>query len=101
MMTGVAKRMAGQFFKAIDNELTGAVVPISSAPSAGVAPAGDAFVAAAPGASAEAPRVFSGKAAASAGAGPDLQSAMLGAAAGVLVTLISILIGYRLGRRTG
>ena len=54
MMTGVAKRMAGQFFKAIDNELTGAVIPITTAPSA---------------------------------------------AAGVLVTLISILIGYRLGRR--
>ena len=34
MMTGVAKRMAGQFFKAIDAELTGEVVPISAAPSA-------------------------------------------------------------------
>src|ERR687884_1401485 len=31
MITGVAKRMAGQFFKAIDDELTGAVVPIGSA----------------------------------------------------------------------
>ena len=99
MMTGVAKRMAGQFFKAIDNELTGAVVPISAAPSAAAAaPAGEAFVAA-PGASAEAPRVFAGKAAASA-AGPDWQSAVMGAAAGALLTIISILIGYRLGRRT-
>jgi carbon monoxide dehydrogenase subunit G len=97
MMTGVAKRMAGQFFKAIDNELTGAVVPISAAPSAAAAPSGDAFVAAAP--TAEAPRVFAGKAAASAGAGPDWQSAVMGAAVGALVTLISILIGYRLGRR--
>jgi carbon monoxide dehydrogenase subunit G len=34
MMTGVAKRMAGQFFSAIDAELTGAVVPIAAAPSA-------------------------------------------------------------------
>src|SRR5687768_14359777 len=34
MITGVAKRMAGQFFKAIDDELTGAVVPIGAAPSA-------------------------------------------------------------------
>jgi carbon monoxide dehydrogenase subunit G len=100
MMTGVAKRMAGQFFKAIDNELTGAVVPISAAPSAAaVAPAGEAFGAAAPGASAEAPRVFAGKAAAS-GAGPDWQSAVMGAAAGALLTIISILIGYRLGRRS-
>ena len=98
MMTGVAKRMAGQFFKAIDNELTGAVIPISTAPSA--AAAGDTALAAAGAGTAEAPRVFAGKAAsAGSGGGPDLQSAMLGAAAGVLVTLISILIGYRLGRR--
>jgi uncharacterized protein len=96
MMTGVAKRMAGQFFKAIDNELTGVVVPIAAAPSA--AAAGDAALAGVP-ASVEAPRVFAGKAPASAGGGPDLQSAVLGAAGGVLVTLISILIGYRLGRR--
>ena len=34
MISGVAKRMAGQFFKAIDDELTGAVVPIAAAPSA-------------------------------------------------------------------
>ena len=37
MITGVAKRMAGQFFKAIDDELTGAVVPIAAAPSAAAA----------------------------------------------------------------
>jgi hypothetical protein len=98
MMTGVAKRMAGQFFKAIDNELTGVVVPIAAAPSA--AAAGDAALAGAGAPSAEAPRVFAGKAAASAAAGPDWQSAVMGAAVGALVTLISILIGYRLGRRT-
>jgi hypothetical protein len=28
MITGVAKRMAGQFFKAIDDELTGVAVPV-------------------------------------------------------------------------
>src|SRR5687768_7186176 len=44
MMTGVAKRMAGQFFKAIDDELTGVVVPIAAAPSA--AAAGEAVPAA-------------------------------------------------------
>jgi uncharacterized protein len=98
MMTGVAKRMAGQFFKAIDNELTGAVIPISTAPSA--AAAGDAALAGVP-ASVEAPRVFAGRAATSAAAGPDWQSAVMGAAAGALLTLISILIGYRLGRRKG
>ena len=37
MMTGVAKRMAGQFFKAIDDELTGVAVPVAAAPAAAVA----------------------------------------------------------------
>jgi carbon monoxide dehydrogenase subunit G len=97
MITGVAKRMAGQFFKAIDDELTGAVVPIAAAPSAAAA-AGEAapVTAAAPGA----PRVFAGKAAASAPAG-DVQTLLLGAVGGALLTIIGILIGYRLGRRAG
>lgn len=90
MMTGVAKRMAGQFFKAIDDELTGrAVVPIGAAPSA--------VAAAAPAAGVEAPRVFAGKAAAAPVA--DVRTLALGAAGGALLTLVSILIGYRLGRR--
>jgi hypothetical protein len=45
--------------------------------------------------------VFAGRAPTSAAAGPDWQSAVMGAAAGALLTLISILIGYRLGRRKG
>jgi carbon monoxide dehydrogenase subunit G len=96
MMTGVAKRMAGQFFKAIDNELTGAVVPISAAPSA--AAAGDAALAAPPAAAAQAPRVFAGKAASAGAAAPDLQSVLLGAVGGAVLTLIGVLVGYRLGR---
>jgi carbon monoxide dehydrogenase subunit G len=96
MITGVAKRMAGQFFKAIDDELAGVVVPIAAAPSAA---AGD-VAQAAPAASAEAPRVFAGKAAASAGPlGGDVQSLLLGAVGGAVLTLIGVLIGYRLGRR--
>jgi uncharacterized protein len=99
MMTGVAKRMAGQFFKAIDDELTGAVVPIAAAPSA--VAAGEAAVAAP--AAAVGPRVFTGKAAA-ASAGPlggDVQSLLLGAVGGAVLTLLGVLIGYRLGRRKG
>jgi uncharacterized protein len=99
MMTGVAKRMAGQFFKAIDDELTGAVVPIAAAPS--VVAAGEAAVAAP--AAAAGPRVFTGKAAA-ASAGPlggDVQSLLLGAVGGAVLTLLGVLIGYRLGRRKG
>jgi carbon monoxide dehydrogenase subunit G len=97
MMTGVAKRMAGQFFKAIDDELTGAVVPISAAPSAAAVTGEAAPEAAAPAVG----RVFTGKAAAAAARpGADLQSALLGAVAGAVFALLGVLIGYRLGRRS-
>jgi len=93
MMTGVAKRMAGQFFKAIDDELTGVVVPIAAAPSAAVA--GEAV----PAAAAAGPQVFAGRAAAAPALGGDAQTLALGAVAGAALTLIGVLVGYRLGRR--
>ena len=96
MMTGVAKRMAGQFFKAIDAELTGEVVPIEAAPSA--AAAGEPSLAAV-GAPAVG-RTFAGKAAAAGPLGGDTQSLLIGAAGGALLTLIGVLVGYRLGRRS-
>jgi uncharacterized protein len=92
MMTGVAKRMAGQFFSAIDAELTGAVVPIAAAPSAEAR-----GVEAAP--AAEAPRVFAGNAAAQPGIGPDVQTLLLGLGIGGLLTALGVGIGYLLGRR--
>jgi hypothetical protein len=95
MMTGVAKRMAGQFFTAIDAELTGEVVPIAAAPSA--AAVSDTSLAAA-GAPAVG-RTFAGKAAAAGPLGGDVQSLLLGAAGGALLTLLGVLVGYRLGRR--
>jgi uncharacterized protein len=98
MMTGVAKRMAAQFFSAIDAELTAPVVPIGAAPSA----AAEAPAAAAGQAAAAAPavgRVFAGKAPAPAGVGGNLQSALLGAAAGAAIALVGVVVGYRLGRR--
>jgi len=105
MITGVAKRMAGQFFKAIDDELTGAAVtgPVEPRPSAA---AGSETGVAAPAAAAPAaePKVFTGRAAAAAPAGAlggDVQTLALGAAGGALLTLIGVLVGYRLGRRTG
>jgi carbon monoxide dehydrogenase subunit G len=98
MMTGVAKRMAGQFFKAIDAELTGAVVPIGAAPSA--RPSGAAPEAAAEPAAAGAPQVFAGRAAAApSGVGGDVQSFLLGAGVGALLTAFGVAIGYLLGRR--
>jgi hypothetical protein len=98
MITGVAKRMAGQFFTAIDNELSGTVTPIAAAPSA--VAAGGAAVAAAP--AVGAPQVFTGRAAAAAGGlGGDVQTLAIGALGGTILTLIGVLVGYRLGRRTG
>jgi carbon monoxide dehydrogenase subunit G len=96
MMTGVAKRMAGQFFKAIDDELTGAVVPIAAAPSAG---ARGAEAAEAAEAAPEAPRVFAGRAAAAPAGNVDLRSLGIGAAAGAAFTALGVVIGYLLGRR--
>jgi carbon monoxide dehydrogenase subunit G len=99
MITGVAKRMAGQFFTAIDDELTGTVVPIATAPSAGTA--GRPSTAALSETEGHAPaggRVFTGRVAAPSGA-VDLRSLALGAAAGGLFTALGVVIGYRLGRR--
>lgn len=83
MVTGVAKRMAAQFFTAVDDELTGHVVPIASAPSA-AAEAG-------PG-----PRVFPGAAAAGQ---LDVKQLTLGAVGGAALSLIGVAVGYVLGRR--
>ena len=94
MIQGVAKRMAGQFFKAIDDELTGVAVPVAAAAPAA---AGEPALVGAP--AAAGPQVFTGKAAAAAGPlGGDTQTLLLGAGVGALLTLIGILVGYRLGR---
>jgi hypothetical protein len=92
MMTGVAKRMAGQFFSAIDAELSGAVVPIGSVPSAaaGQAPADQPAVAS--------PQVFTGRPAATAVAPADVRSLLVGAAGGSLLTLLGVAVGYLMGR---
>ena len=95
MITGVAKRMAGQFFSAIDAELTGAseARPTAAAVSSTAVdvPAGTS--------TAPEPQVFSGKAAASAGAQLDLRSFVLGVASGGVLTAWGVALGYLLGRR--
>jgi hypothetical protein len=96
MISGVAKRMAGQFFKAIDDELMGTVTPIAAAPSA--VAAGEAGTVGAPAAAGA--QVFTGRAAAATGPlGGDTQTLLLGAGVGAVLTLIGVLVGYRLGRR--
>jgi carbon monoxide dehydrogenase subunit G len=95
MISGVAKRMAGQFFKAIDDELLGTVTPIAAAPSA--VSAGEAAVAAP---AASGPQVFTGKSAA--GVSPvsgDVHTFALGALGGAILTLFGVLIGHRLARK--
>jgi carbon monoxide dehydrogenase subunit G len=95
MITGVAKRMAGQFFTAIDNELTGAAAPAAARPTA--AAVSDTRVAAP--AAPEAAQVFAGRAAATTATAPsDVRSLLVGAAGGSLLTLLGVLVGYRLGR---
>jgi uncharacterized protein len=100
MITGVAKRMAGQFFKAIDAELTGTAVPVAAAaPSAAaVSSTSDASLVAG-GAPVAAPsRTFAGKAGEHGRTRGDVQSLLMGAVGGALLTLIGVLVGYRLGR---
>jgi uncharacterized protein len=93
MITGVAKRMAAQFFTAVDAELTGIVVPIAAAPSAAAVSATDVETPAAQ------PQVFAGRAGVPAGTS-DLRTLALGAVGGSALTLLGVLVGYRLGRRS-
>jgi hypothetical protein len=95
MITGVAKRMAGQFFKAIDAELTGTAAPAVAAPAAATS---DASLVAGGAPVAAAPAVFAGRAGAPAGTSGEAQTLLLGAVGGALLTLIGVLVGYRLGR---
>ena len=75
------------------------MTPIAAAPSA-VAAAGEAAVAAP---AAAGPQVFAGRAAAAAArSGGDVQTLRARrAVGGAVLTLIGVLVGYRLGRRTG
>lgn len=100
MITGVAKRMAGQFFTAIDDELTGKAAPAPAAPVAAgeAAPAEAAAGEAAP-AAAPAPAVFAGRAAAAPAAPSDVRSLVIGAAGGAGLTLLGVVVGWLLGRR--
>jgi carbon monoxide dehydrogenase subunit G len=93
MISGVAKRMAGQFFKAIDDELTGKAAPVTAAPT-GVGSPVAGLQPAEPG-----PRMFAGGVTYSAGARTDVQTLALAAAGGAMLTLIGVLVGYRLGTR--
>jgi len=100
MITGVAKRMAGQFFAAIDRELVSGpaeqrptAAAVSSTTAEGV-PAG------APQAAAASTTFARPAAAAATGWVPaEAKPLLVGAAGGGLLTLLGVWIGYLLGRR--
>jgi carbon monoxide dehydrogenase subunit G len=91
MITGVAKRMAGQFFSAIDAELTSpaAAVEAVAAPAGGSAEPSQALR-----------TTFTGPARAAGGWIPtEARPLLVGAAGGGVLTLLGVWIGYLLGRR--
>lgn len=93
MITGVARRMAGQFFAAVDAELTGAV---TAEPEL----VGHTAVVPADGSAEPSVVTYAGSAAPTGGWIPDESRPLLvGAAGGGLLTLLGVLVGYRLGRR--
>jgi len=106
MITGVAKRMAGQFFTAIDRELTSGA-PVETAPAAARASSTavsstDAVGAGVPAGtpSAPEPQVFGGtRAPAAAAPSSDVRTLAVGALGGAGLTLLGVLVGWLLGRR--
>ncbi|SNS74902.1 hypothetical protein SAMN04488107_3636 [Geodermatophilus saharensis] len=104
MMTGVAKRMAGQFFAAIDRELTSGA-PVETAPAAARATstavsATDAVAAVPSGTpAAPEPQVFRGAKAPAAAPSSDVRTLAAGALGGAGLTLLGVLVGWLLGRR--
>ena len=107
MITGVAKRMAGQFFSAIDAELSAPNVVAPVAPAAPSAAAAGVTTVPAPraagvpaGTPAAAPVAFTKPAPAAGGWVPtEARPLLVGAVGGGVLTLLGVWIGYLLGRR--
>ena len=102
VLTGVARKMAGEFFAAVDREL-------ANGEAGPAAPAGPAAVAGAPAAAqpagaaaAAAPKmgeVFRRPAAPAREAVPAWQAALAGAAVGAVIAFIGVVLGARAARR--
>ncbi|MCZ2849335.1 SRPBCC family protein [Modestobacter sp. VKM Ac-2978] len=94
MITGVAKKMAGQFFSAVDKELVEPNVVADVIPIAADVPAGTSANAA------PTPATYANAPAAAGGWVPaEARPLLVGAAGGGLLTLLGVWIGYLLGRR--
>jgi hypothetical protein len=94
VLTGVAKKTAGEFFAAVDDVLTGkaATVPAPREEPTGV-------VDAVPRTAGERPAVFTAPGAASAGRGVAGDDFLRGAVLGAVVALAGVLVGGLLARR--
>jgi carbon monoxide dehydrogenase subunit G len=86
VLAGVAKKTAGEFFKAVDGVLTGAAP--AAVPAAAAAPAGELA----------APGVYTAPAA-PARAGGDVETFLRGAVVGAAIALAGALVGGLLARR--
>jgi uncharacterized protein len=98
MLTSVSKKMAGQFFGAVDDVLTGKRPAEAAAPAAAPAAAGEAVVPAAAAGAPASGQVFRAPAAAAptgALGGNPLAAALVGAA----IALAGVLVGWLAGRR--
>jgi hypothetical protein len=94
MLAGVSKKMAGQFFTAVDQDIAGVRKAVPALPGAPAVPAiGAARSVTAPGA----PAVYAGSPA-GVPLGAD-QRFVLGVGLGALVALAGVLVGAVLGRR--
>jgi hypothetical protein len=98
MLAGVTKKMAGQFFTAVDADLAGggdAAAPAPSAAPAGVA--AGASTAASPAPVSGTGAVYAGRAAAS-GEPSRMRDFALGTLAGGAIALVGVVVGWAIGR---
>ncbi|MEP6697452.1 MAG: carbon monoxide dehydrogenase subunit G [Pseudonocardiales bacterium] len=89
MLSGVARRTAGEFFRAVDDVLCNRMEPVVSPASEALPPSVVT--------SSHAPAVFTRPVALS--NTPPTQTLMLAAAAGAICALVGVLIGARIARR--
>ena len=93
MLTGVAKKMAGQFFQAVDADIAGVRAPVPAAAAPGVPVPAAAGAPAVPGA---APAVHVPAALAAAAPGKDF---LIGTLVGAAIALAGVAVGVVAGRR--
>ncbi|KQS72155.1 carbon monoxide dehydrogenase subunit G [Modestobacter sp. Leaf380] len=105
MITGVAKRLAGQFFSAIDAELTGTAPAVQAPANANVTPSAAAVSDTAAVTGSPAPAgghqgpARSAPMATGSSTGTAPAELALAAVGGGVLTLLGVVIGYLLGRR--